>query len=183
MRIGLVALLLLAAALGQTAGLAPIVDAELPGLLNTYRSLHEAPELSHFEAQTSGTIAARLRGLGYEVTEHIGAYAGHPEWHGYGVVGILRNGAGPVVLVRTELDALPVTENTGLAYASRVPGVMHACGHDIHMTAFLGAAAALAQLKAQWHGTLDDGGAARGGDHQRRGRHAGRRPVHALPAP
>ncbi|MGH9392942.1 MAG: amidohydrolase [Terriglobales bacterium] len=135
--------------------LQPIVQAELPGLLATYKNLHQAPELSHFEAKTSAFIAGQLRALGYQVTDHIGTYAGHPEWHGYCVVGILRNGAGPVLLVRTELDALPVTEATGLAYASRIPGVMHACGHDIHMTAFLGTAAAMVQLKGQWHGTLE----------------------------
>ncbi|HWG37002.1 MAG TPA: amidohydrolase [Terriglobales bacterium] len=154
MRFILIALALAAAPLAAQQ-VQPLVQAELPGLLQTYQSLHEAPELSHFEAKTSSFIAGQLRALGYEVADNIGVYAGHPEWHGYGVVGILRNGPGPVVLVRTELDALPVTEQTGRAYASRVPGVMHACGHDIHMAAFLGTAAALARLKSQWHGTLE----------------------------
>lgn len=150
-----IAAVLALAALGLAQQVATIVHQEIPGLLATYHAFHEHPELSHFEAQTSAVVAARLRALGYQVTDHIGKYQGHPEWHGYGVVGVLRNGAGPVLLLRTELDALPVTEQTGLPYASLTPGVMHACGHDIHMTAMLGAAAALAQLKSQWHGTLE----------------------------
>ena len=110
-----------------------------------YEDLHAHPELSEKETETAAKLAARLRALGFEVTEKVG---------GTGVVGILKNGAGPVVMLRTELDALPVEEKTGVAYASRVPGVMHACGHDVHMTAWTGAAAALAADKKAWSGTL-----------------------------
>jgi hippurate hydrolase len=131
-------------------------------LLSTYKMLHAAPELSHHEEKTAAFFAGELRKLGYTVTEHIGKYE-KPEWTGYGVVGILKNGAGPTVLIRTELDALPVDEKTGVPYASKVKtkndagvevSVMHACGHDIHMTSMLGTAKVLAQRKGEWHGTL-----------------------------
>ena len=148
---------------GQQAELDRLLDRELPSLLSTYKALHAAPELSHHEEKTSGFVASQLRALGYSVTEHFGKYAGHPGWVGYGVVGVLKNGAGPTVYVRTELDALPVEEQTGLPYASKVRakddagrdvGVMHACGHDIHITSFLGTAKLLVELKDQWGGTL-----------------------------
>jgi hippurate hydrolase len=138
------------------------VDQELPSLVATYKLLHAAPELSHHEAKTSAFLAEQLRALGYSVTEHVGKYA-KPEATGYGVVAVMKNGDGRTVLVRTELDALPVEERTGLPYASTVRtkndagqdvGVMHACGHDIHMTSLLGTAKMLAALKNQWHGTL-----------------------------
>jgi len=131
-------------------------------LLSTYKMLHAAPELSHHEEKTAAFFAGELRKLGYTVTEHIGKYE-KPEWTGYGVVGILKNGAGPTVLIRTELDALPVEEKTGVPYASKVKtkndagvevSVMHACGHDIHMTSMLGTAKVLAERKGEWHGTL-----------------------------
>ena len=131
-------------------------------LLSTYKMLHAAPELSHHEEKTAAFFAGELRKLGYTVTEHIGKYE-KPEWTGFGVVGILKNGAGPTVLIRTELDALPVDEKTGVPYASKVKtkndagvevGVMHACGHDIHMTSMLGTAKVLAERKGEWHGTL-----------------------------
>ena len=131
-------------------------------LLATYKMLHAAPELSHHEEKTAAFFAGELRKLGYTVTEHIGKYE-KPEWTGYGVVGILKNGAGPTVLIRTELDALPVDEKTGVPYASKVKtkndagvevSVMHACGHDIHMTSMLGTAKVLAEKKGEWHGTL-----------------------------
>jgi hippurate hydrolase len=159
----LCALLKVPTARSQQAQLDGLVDREMPSLLSTYKSLHAAPELSHHEEKTSAFVAGELRSLGYAVTDHIGKYAGHPEWVGYGVVGVLKNGAGPTVYVRTELDALPVEEITGLPYASKVRtkddsgrevGVMHACGHDIHMTSFLGTAKLLAELKDQWQGTL-----------------------------
>src|SRR5271157_3111392 len=89
----------------QQANLDALVEREMPSLLSTYRSLHAAPELSHHEQKTSAFVAGELRALGYNVTEHVGKYAGHPEWSGYGVVGILKNGTGPTVYVRTELDA------------------------------------------------------------------------------
>ena len=147
----------------QQANLDGLLEREMPSLLSTYKSLHAAPELSHHEQKTSAFVAGKLRTLGYSVTEHIGKYAGHPEWVSYGVVGILKNGEGPTVYVRTELDALPVEEMTGLPYASKVRtkddegrevGVMHACGHDIHITSFVGTAKMLGEMREQWHGTL-----------------------------
>ena len=119
-------------------------------------------QLSHYEVKTSALFAKELRALGYTVTERVGRYD-HPEWTSYGVVAVLKDGAGPTVLLRTDLDALPVEEKTGLPYASKVKApndagqevsVMHACGHDIHVTNMLGTARVLAALKNQWHGTL-----------------------------
>ena len=139
-----------------------MVDREIGSLVSTYKMLHAAPELSHYEAKTSAFLAEQLRALGYTVTEHVGKYP-QSNWKGYGVVAIMKNGDGPTVLVRTDLDALPVEEKTGLPYASTVKtkndagqdvGVMHACGHDIHITNMIGAARMLSQLKDQWRGTL-----------------------------
>src|SRR5581483_3063401 len=128
------------------------IDSAMPGLLATYRELHEHPEVSGKEQRTSAFLAAELRKLGYAVTENIGKYEnGSPA---FGVVAILRNGDGHTLLIRTELDALPVEEKTGLEYASREPGVMHACGHDIHMTSLLGTARVLAERRNEWRGTL-----------------------------
>ena len=119
-----------------------------------YLDLHQNPELSAHETQTASKLAAHLRTAGYEVTEHVG---------GTGVVAILKNGAGPVIMLRTELDALPVEEKTGLPYASKVHTkddagrdvpVMHACGHDLHMASLLGTAEIMAHNKSSWHGTL-----------------------------
>jgi amidohydrolase len=130
------------------------LDAIYPKLDALYQDLHRNPELSQHEDKTAPKLAARLRELGFEVTEHVG---------GLGVVGVLRNGPGPTVLVRTDMDALPVKEQTGLAFASAVTmkndagdvvPVMHACGHDIHMTSWVGAATLLAGMKRRWHGTL-----------------------------
>ena len=138
-----------------------LVEQQLPGLMATYKSLHASPELSHHEAQTSALLASELRKLGYSVTEHVGKYSDGSQ--AYGVVGLLKNGPGPTLLVRTDLDALPVTEKTSLPYASSVRsknpagqdvGVMHACGHDIHITTMIGVARNMAALKSQWHGTL-----------------------------
>ena len=138
------------------------VGKEMDSLLATYKHLHENPELSTQEKESSALIAKELRNLGYEVTDHFGSYE-QPGLTSYGVVGVLRNGPGPTVYVRTDMDALPVVENTGLPYASHVKvkredgsevGVMHACGHDVHMTVFLGTAQTLAQLKNQWSGTV-----------------------------
>ncbi len=136
---------LLIATAASAQSIDAIVDRELPSLVETYRSLHETPELSLHEEKTSAAVASRLRALGYDVTDHIG---------GFGVVGIMKNGDGPIVLVRSDLDALPVQEQTGLSYASHVANVMHACGHDIHITTLIGTASALAQLKNRWHGTV-----------------------------
>lgn len=147
----------------QQGKLDELLDREMPSLLSTYKSLHAAPELSHHEVKTSAFVAQELRALGYTVSEHVGKYAEHPDWISYGVVGVLKNGSGPTVYVRTELDALPIVEQTGLPYASHVRakddsgrevGVMHACGHDIHITSFLGAAKMLVELRDQWRGTL-----------------------------
>ena len=125
-----------------------------PWLEDFYRHLHAHPELSHHEVATAQAVAASLRDDGYEVHEHLG---------GTGVIGVLRNGDGPTVLVRADMDALPVAEATGLAYASDVvvtdddgnaTPVMHACGHDVHVTCLLGAARLLAQDRDRWSGTL-----------------------------
>src|SRR5258706_1221133 len=139
-----------------------MLDREIAQLVGTYKMLHAAPELSHHEEKTAAFVASQLRTLGYTVTERVGKYA-QPEWTSYGVVAVMKNGAGPTVLVRTELDALPVEEKTGLPYASKVKtkndagqevSVMHACGHDVHMTSMLGTAKMLTALKDQWSGTL-----------------------------
>jgi len=129
------------------------IDRELPSLLTTYKSLHEAPELSKQEAKSSAMVATRLRELGYEVAYPVGKYE-EPNATCYGVVAVMKNGKGPTVLIRSDMDALPVTEQTGLEYASKTAGVMHACGHDIHMTTLLGTAKILADTKSQWHGTV-----------------------------
>ena len=124
---------------------------DLPDL---YRDLHSHPELAFQEERTAGIAAARLRDLGYETATGVGRT---------GVVGVLRNGAGPTALLRADMDALPVTERTGLPYASTARGtdgdgrevpVMHACGHDVHVTCLLGAAAELAANRSSWRGTL-----------------------------
>jgi amidohydrolase len=137
------------------------VNQQLTGLVATYKGIHAAPELSHHEAKTSALLAEEMRKAGYTVTERVGRYPDGSQ--AYGVVGILKNGAGPTLLVRADIDALPVTEKTGLPYASTVRsknpagqdvGVMHACGHDIHVTTMVGLARNMAALKAQWHGTL-----------------------------
>ncbi|HEX9760823.1 MAG TPA: amidohydrolase [Candidatus Acidoferrales bacterium] len=138
-----------------------LIEQEMSWLLPTYQHLHSNPELSYLEKETGALLARELRRLGYEVTEYVGDY-GVPGRTGYGLVAVLRNGAGPTVMVRTDTDALPVEERTGLPYASQARAefegaeypVMHACGHDIHMTSFLGTAALLAQLKDKWSGTL-----------------------------
>lgn len=141
-------------ALAQGGTAAKEVDQVYPSAHELYVDLHEHPELSAHETQTAAKLAARLRSLGYEVTEHVG---------GTGVVAILKNGSGPTVMLRTELDALPVEEKTGLPYASKVRAkddagievpVMQACGHDVHMASLTGAAAVMAQSKNTWHGTL-----------------------------
>jgi amidohydrolase len=129
------------------------VQSALPDLLTTYQHLHQNPELSMQEAKTSAFVASRLRELGYEVTEKVGKYE-DPNATCYGVVAILRNGNGPTVLVRSDMDGLPVPEQTNVPYASQNAGVMHACGHDVHMTTLLGTAKVLADLKSQWRGTL-----------------------------
>ena len=138
------------------------LDQNLASLVATYKQLHASPEISGYETHTSARIAGRLKELGYTVAEHLGKFT-HRDWTGYGVVGIFKNGIGPTLLIRTEMDALPLVEKTNLPYASIVKvktdsaqetGVMHACGHDIHMSIFLGLADILMQLKTSWQGTL-----------------------------
>ncbi len=130
------------------------LDAQPPDLITTYRELHQHPELSFFERKTAARLADVLEAAGCEVTRGVG---------GTGVVALLRNGDGPVGLLRADMDALPIAEETGLDYASTVRaeaadgkaiGVMHACGHDIHMTVLLGAARWFASHREQWHGML-----------------------------
>ena len=132
----------------------PWIDAKLGGLVDLYQHLHAHPELSFHEVETSRRVADEFRRAGAEVTTGVGKT---------GVVGVLRNGEGPTVLVRTDMDALPVTEATGLPYASKVRvaddagrdvGVMHACGHDLHMTNAVGTARWLADHKDRWAGTV-----------------------------
>jgi hippurate hydrolase len=160
-----IALLLACAALlsGAASAQQPAaeIDRQIPTLLENYKTLHQHPELSHHETWTAAYLADALRRLGFTVTEHLGKYQnGTPA---EGVMAILKNGAGPRLLIRTELDALPLEEKTGLAYASHLTtkddsgqsvGVMHACGHDIHMTTILGTARQLVAQKDTWHGTL-----------------------------
>jgi amidohydrolase len=130
------------------------IDRVYPDSHALYLDLHEHPELSAHEIQTAAKLAGSLRNAGYDVTEHVG---------GTGVVAVLKNGAGPTILLRTELDALPVEEKTGLPYASKVQAkddaghdvpMMHACGHDLHIAALLGTAEVMTQSKNTWHGTL-----------------------------
>jgi len=139
-----------------------MIDREIAQLVGTYKMLHAAPELSHYEDKTSAFLAGRLRSFGYAVTEHIGKYD-RPQFTGYGVVAVMKNGDGPTVLVRADIDALPVEEKNNVPYASKVKtknesgqevSVMHACGHDVHITNLIGVAKILATLKDQWHGTL-----------------------------
>src|SRR6202171_704750 len=130
------------------------IDSVYPQVESLYLDLHRNPELSYHEEKTAAKIADQLRKLGYDVTTGFG---------GTGVVGVFKNGSGPVVMLRAELDALPVPEKTGLAYASHVTThddrgvevpVMHACRHDLHMAIGIGTAALLAQNKDRWHGTF-----------------------------
>jgi hippurate hydrolase len=155
---------LLAAPLTRAADQAPsqLADQELPSLLAIYKDVHLHPELSTQEKRTSELVARELKATGCEVADHIGKYD-QSGLTGYGVVGLMKNGDGPVVLVRTDMDALPVEEETGLPYASKVMAknnageevhVMHACGHDVHIATFIGVARAMEKLKDQWHGTI-----------------------------
>jgi amidohydrolase len=141
----------------DVARLSAAIDASLEGgypkLDTLYKDIHAHPELAFEEVKTAARLAAEMRALGFEVTEKVGKT---------GLVAIYHNGEGPTIMVRTELDALPMEEKTGLPYASRDKGnsfgretfVMHSCGHDIHMASWVGAAKALLDLKQQWHGTL-----------------------------
>jgi hippurate hydrolase len=138
----------------SAAALSDAIRADMPMLMTLYRDLHANPELSMQEVRTPAKLAPEMRKLGFEVTEHVGKT---------GVVAVMKNGAGPVLLIRADMDALPVKEQTGLAFASKAMGklpdgtdtpVMHACGHDTHVTTWLGTARRLAAMKEQWSGTL-----------------------------
>ena len=130
-----------------------LIDEDIDFLLDFYKARHQNPEISLEEKETSATLAKELRNLGFEVTENFG---------GYGIVGILKNGKGPTILYRTDMDALPMYEKTELAYQSKVTtqyngqevGTMHSCGHDMHMTSWLGTARAMVKMKKEWQGTL-----------------------------
>src|SRR5881394_761181 len=139
-----------------------LADAELPSLLTIYKDLHTHPELSTHEERSAALVAKELKAAGCEVTEDVGKYE-KPGTTCFGVIGVMKNGDGPVVAVRTDLDALPVHEETGVPYASTVTtkndagqevSVMHACGHDIHMSTLIGTARALGKLRDKWHGTI-----------------------------
>jgi hippurate hydrolase len=138
----------------RTAQVESRIAAELPSLEKLYKQLHSHPELSYQEEQTAAHLAKELKDLGFDVTTGVG---------GHGIVGVLRNGDGPTVMIRTDMDALPVMEKTGLPYASTVRlrdkngrevGAMHACGHDMHMTCWTGTARVLAGMRKEWKGTL-----------------------------
>jgi amidohydrolase len=129
-----------------------LAGGQLPALLQTYKSLHAHPELSHHEEHTSAVLAAELRKAGYSVTERIGKYPDGTQ--AFGLMAILQNGPGPKLLIRADMDALPIIEETGVPYASTVKGVMHACVHDIHVTSLIGTARVLAASKNKWHGTV-----------------------------
>lgn len=140
---------------------ATYIARQTPALVETYKDLHAHPELSHHEERTSTILAKGLREAGYTVAEHVGVYPDGS--HAFGVVGIFKDGPGQTLLIRGDMDALPIVEETGLPYASRIVarnargqevGVMHACGHDIHTTVLLGTARALAATRSRWHGTV-----------------------------
>ena len=149
-----VCLLGVLSASGQTLAASNEVGSVYPEAHALYVDIHQNPELSSHETQTAAKLASRLRSLGYDVTEHVG---------GTGIVAILKNGSGPTIMLRTELDALPVEEKTGLPYASKVRTkddaghdvpVAHACGHDLHMASLVATATIMAHSKDSWHGTL-----------------------------
>ena len=138
----------------SAAALADAIKSDMPQLMTLYRDLHANPELSMQEVRTPAKLAAEMKKLGFQVTEKVGKT---------GVVAVMKNGPGPVLMLRADMDGLPVVEQTGLPFASKIratarsgvdTGVMHACGHDTHMTSFIGAARRLAAMKDQWSGTL-----------------------------
>jgi hippurate hydrolase len=163
-KLGVLSLSILSArfVLAQESPVEKAAVSELPSLLAIYKDIHSHPELSGHEEHTAALVAKELRAVGCEVTENFGKYD-NPKLKCYSAIGVLKNGTGPTVLVRTDLDALPVHEETGLPYASTVTtkndegrdvSVMHACGHDAHMAAFIGTARVLQRLKQDWSGTI-----------------------------
>ena len=145
---------LMASTTATGATLSDSIKADMPQLMTLYRDLHAHPELSMQEVRTPALLAPQMRKLGFDVTEHVGKT---------GLVAVMKNGPGPVLLIRADMDALPVKEQTGLPFASKVRGqtldgvdsdVMHACGHDTHITTWLATGRRLAAMKDQWSGTL-----------------------------
>ena len=143
-----------ASSASQVSGLSAEISRDISDLMTLYRDLHAHPELSGQETATAAKLASRLKAMQFDVTEKVG---------GTGVVAVMKNGEGPVLLIRADMDGLPVTEQTGLPFASKVraktadgieSGVMHACGHDTHMTAFIETARLLSSRKGSWRGTL-----------------------------
>ncbi len=138
---------------GDPPSTSAIIKEDLPYLVEFYKKRHQNPEISLQEKETAAALATELRQIGFEVTESFG---------GHGIVGILKNGEGPQILYRTDMDALPMPEKTNLPYAStktveyngQTTGAMHSCGHDVHMTTWIGTARAMAKMKDQWKGTL-----------------------------
>lgn len=157
MRNSILILFIIAGLLLTSATKPPTIDSiiaeDMPYLLDFYKTRHENPEISLQEKETAATLSAELKKIGFEVTENFG---------GYGIVGIYKNGKGPTILYRTDMDALPMYEKTELAYKSKLTtqyngqeiGTMHSCGHDMHMTSWLGTARAMVEMKKEWQGTL-----------------------------
>lgn len=150
----LAAALMIASPLTYAKSLNLDLTKSMPAIEKFYLDLHQSPELSYHEQETGQKIASQLTNLGFDVTDNVG---------GYGVVGIYKNGTGPTIMIRTDTDGLPITEQTGKPYASKVQvtnehgnkvGVMHGCGHDIHMSSFIGTAEQLIAHKDKWQGTL-----------------------------
>ncbi|MFK3873955.1 M20 metallopeptidase family protein [Pseudoalteromonas rhizosphaerae] len=150
----LYAALILLSPLASSTTLELKLDKTMPAIEKFYLDLHQSPELSYHEQETGKKLATKLRALGYEVTDNVG---------GFGVVGLYKNGDGPTIMIRTDTDGLPIIEQTGKSYASTVTvindeganvGVMHGCGHDIHMSSFIGTAQQLMLHKDAWQGTL-----------------------------
>lgn len=148
------AALLLLSPFAQATTLDLNLQKTMPKIEKLYLDLHQSPELSYHEKETGQKLAKQLKQLGFTVTDNVG---------GYGVVGVFKNGDGPTVMIRTDTDGLPIVEQTGKPYASKVTvtndagatvGVMHGCGHDIHMSSFIGTAQQLMTHKDQWQGTL-----------------------------
>jgi len=139
-----------------------LIEREIRDIVTLYMQLHTHPELSYYEVETAQRVARELRAAGFTVTERVGKYS-DTTLQSYGVVGVLRNGTGPVLLIRADMDALPVQEQTELPYAStrtaldergKTVPVMHACGHDVHVAMLVGTARLMSQLRTQWRGTL-----------------------------
>lgn len=131
--------------LAHADALSTAVTADMPSLLTIYRDLHAHPELSFKETRSAAIMSREARAVGFTVTMGVG---------GTGVVAVLKNGPGPTLLLRADMDGLPVSEATDLAFASETPGVMHACGHDTHMASWIGTARRMSAMKDQWSGTL-----------------------------